>query len=55
MSILKIRDENGNFIPIPSIKGDTPKKGVDYWTEEDKEEIKDYINQQLGVIENGTY
>ena len=35
--------------------GKTPVKGIDYWTEADKAEIKAYINEQLGVIENGTY
>lgn len=43
-------------------KGDpgyTPIKGEDYWTEEDqtiiKNDLKDYIDNQLGVIENGAY
>ena len=35
--------------------GKTPVRGVDYWTEADKQEINTYINQQLGVVENGTY
>ena len=55
MAILRVKDNEGNIIDIPAIKGDTPKKGVDYWTDEDKAEMKDYINQQLGVVENGTY
>lgn len=55
MAILRVKDSEGNIIDIPAIKGDTPIKGVDYWTDEDKEEIESYINQQLGVIENGTY
>ncbi len=44
--ILRIRNkETGQWEAIPSLvgpagpKGDTPTKGVDYWTEEDKEEI----------------
>ncbi len=37
------------------IKRSVPQKGVDYWTEEDKAEIENYIDQQLGVIENGSY
>lgn len=40
---------------IPGKDGYTPIKGVDYWTESDKLEIKEYIDSQLGVIENGTY
>lgn len=39
--------------------GYTPVKGTDYWTEEDQISIKDdlqiYFDEQLGVIENGTY
>ena len=35
--------------------GYTPQKGVDYWTETDIAEIKTYIDESLGVIENGTY
>lgn len=35
--------------------GITPKKGEDYWTAEDVAQIQDYIDTQLGVIENGTY
>lgn len=53
MAVLKIRDENGNFVPIPTIKGDkgdkgdTPKKGVDYFTEEDKTEIVQSVTENL--------
>ncbi len=28
-------------------KGDVPKKGVDYWTEEDKAEIKGYVDEAI--------
>ena len=44
MSILKVRDENGQIVEIPAIRGEkgadghTPQKGVDYWTEADKVE-----------------
>ena len=53
MAILKIKDENGNIIEVPALKGDkgdngyTPVKGTDYWTEADKAEIKNYANQQI--------
>lgn len=30
-----------------SIKCETPQKGVDYWTEEDKSEIKDYVDEAI--------
>ena len=45
MAILRVKDNEGNIIEIPAIKGDTPIKGVDYWTDEDKAEIQAYINQ----------
>lgn len=35
--------------------GITPKKGEDYWTQEDVAEIQNYIDTRLGVIENGAY
>lgn len=31
--------------------GYTPQKGVDYWTEEDKAEIKTYVDESMGDIE----
>ncbi len=35
----------------PGVDGYTPVKGVDYWTEEDKSEIEDYVN--TAVSESG--
>lgn len=35
--------------------GYTPQRGVDYWTAADIQTIEDYIDEQLGVIENGAY
>lgn len=32
-------------------KGDTPIKGVDYYTDEDKEEIRSYMDEQTQIIE----
>ena len=52
MAILKIKDANGNIIEIPSIKGDTPIRGVDYFTEEDKEEIKGFIDEDVADLNN---
>ena len=52
MSILKIRDENGNVQEIIAIKGDngyTPVKGKDYWTNADKEEIVNSVISALPV------
>jgi lysophospholipase L1-like esterase len=53
-SILRVRDNNGNIIGIPSLqgeKGDSPVKGTDYWTETDQQIIKNdsrlYITEVL--------
>lgn len=35
--------------------GYTPVRGVDYWTTSDQNNIKSYIDSQIGVIENGSY
>ena len=53
-SILKIKDKNGNWIDIPAIKGDKPIKGVDYWTEEDKTEIINEVNEYVDEKISGT-
>lgn len=56
MNIINYRESaDSPWQSIPAIKGETPVKGVDYWTEEDKAEIKEYIDEALGVIENGSY
>ena len=50
MSILKIRDENGQVVEILAIRGEdgyTPIKGVDYWTEEDVATIKSYVDEAI--------
>lgn len=41
MAILRLRDANGNYIPIPAIKGEPGKDYV--LTEADKQEIADLI------------
>lgn len=54
--ILKIKNENGVWIDIPSIQGapgpagKTPEKGTDYWTEEDQQSIVDNVLEELGDI-----
>lgn len=50
---------------LDSLKGEqgeagySPVKGTDYWTEDDqiaiKNDLQSYFDEQLGVIENGTY
>lgn len=47
-SILRVRDENGNFIPISAIQGE---KGDDYvLTDADKQEIAEIV---YGWLTNG--
>lgn len=51
--ILKFKDKNGNISSVPAIKGDkgdTPVKGIDYFTDADKQEI---INAVLAALPNG--
>lgn len=43
-SVLYIRNADGSFHPVPAISGYTPVKGVDYWTDAEKAEIKAYID-----------
>jgi len=48
MSILKVRDEHGNIIDIPAIKGDKGDKGDNYMlTEADKAEMVDAVLEAL--------
>lgn len=35
---------------VESLQGKTPQKGVDYWTDEDKAEITEYIDGQTAII-----
>ena len=39
MSILKVRMPNGTVVEVPALQGKTPEKGVDYFTEADKQEL----------------
>lgn len=41
--ILQIKNDSGEWVSIPAIKGDKPVKGVDYFTDEDKKEIVDAV------------
>ena len=55
MSVLKVKNEDGTWSILsglgqkgaPGEDGYTPIKGVDYWTEEDKAEIKEYIDSVM--------
>ena len=35
--------------------GKTPEKGVDYWTEQDKQEIQNYVQEQIFGLEEELY
>ena len=50
MALVYIRDKNGNFVPVLTMKGDpghTPVRGEDYWTEYDKDYIKEYVDNEI--------
>ena len=43
-----------NFIFLGNVKGKdgyTPIKGVDYWTDADKAEIRNYVDEKIGEID----
>lgn len=47
MSVLYIRNKDGNFIPIPTIRGLNGKDGKDYiLTDIDKQEIANIIKNE---------
>lgn len=55
MSILKIRNEDGNITEMLCLRGEdghTPQKGVDYYTETDKQEIIDDLLDEVDVSTN---
>lgn len=50
MAQIKTLTINGNTYDIAGGSGSdgyTPQKGVDYWTEEDKAEIKSYVDEAI--------
>ena len=64
MSTLKIKDENGKWVNFPTVKGDKGDKGeagtTNYNELENKPDLtvyatKEYVNELLGGIENGSY
>lgn len=51
--ILQVKDANGNWIGVPATvgpPGPKPERGVDYWTEADKEEM---VQETLSRILSG--
>ena len=58
MSVLYIRDKDGNLIPVKTIKGkdgNTPVKGVDYFTDTDKAEMVKSVLAALPTWTGGSY
>lgn len=49
--LISLKGEQGDS----GADGYTPVKGTDYWTENDINTIREYINYELGVVENGSY
>lgn len=55
MAIIKIRDNNGNIIEVPTLKGNkgddgyTPVRGTDYWTEADKAEMISEVEEAIDL------
>ena len=50
---IRVKNELGKWVDIPALKGnkgDTPVKGLDYYTEEEKQEL---IEEILARIVNG--
>lgn len=53
LEMLQEAKDSGKFDGAPGEKGDagkdgyTPVKGVDYWTEDDKAEIKSYVDEAI--------
>jgi hypothetical protein len=55
MSQIKVKDKDGNWIGIPSLKGDpgyTPQKYIDYWTDNDRAEMYAYIQSVMMGMEH---
>lgn len=50
MSVLKLRGANGNWVAVPSLRGEngySPIRGKDYWTDEDIAEMKSYMDDEI--------
>lgn len=52
-TIIRVRNQDGNIIEVPAFVGPpgedgySPVRGTDYWTEEDKAEIKAYVDEAI--------
>ncbi len=57
MSVMYIRDKDGVFQPIKTIRGApgyTPQRGKDYWTEDDRQQIVGDVLTQMPETGGGT-
>lgn len=46
-AVLYIRNVSGMFVEVPALKGTdghTPRRGIDYWTEADEQQMRDAVN-----------
>lgn len=61
MPILRVKNENGEWVEIPALvgpagpQGPSPERGVDYWTDEDKQKIVDDVLAALPTWTGGSY
>lgn len=51
MAVLRLKDADGKIVAVPAIKGDTPVKGVDYFTEAEKVELRNEVYASLPALE----
>ena len=58
MSVLYIRDKDGNLVPVQTIAGKdgkTPVKGTEYFTDADKAEMVKSVLAALPTWTGGSY
>ena len=58
MAVVKVKDGSGNWVYTTTAsgeKGDTPIRGVDYWTASDKTEIVNSVLQSLPKWTGGDF
>lgn len=57
-AILRVRDDQGNIIEIPAIKGDkgdTPIKYIDYFTQQDIKDMVEAVIEALPKAEENEF
>ena len=48
--VLKVKDEKGNIIPVKMVQGYSPKKGVDYYTQEEVAAVEAEVVERLFTV-----